>query len=48
MKTKAAVSTRKQSVTVKDLKTRKNPKGGALGTVTITVTPANDPPTRRL
>jgi hypothetical protein len=28
MKTKAPVSTKKQSVTVKDLKTRKNPKGG--------------------
>ena len=29
MKTKAPVSIKKQSVTVKDLKTRKNPKGGA-------------------
>ena len=28
MKTKKAVSTKKQSVTVRDLKTRKNPKGG--------------------
>ena len=28
MKTKAPVSTKKQSVTVRDLKTRKNPKGG--------------------
>jgi hypothetical protein len=30
MKTKTAVSTKKQSVALKDLKTRKNPKGGAL------------------
>jgi hypothetical protein len=29
MKNKASVSTKKQSVTVKDLKTRKNPKGGS-------------------
>jgi hypothetical protein len=29
MKTKTAVSTKKQSVALKDLKTRKNPKGGA-------------------
>ena len=28
MKTKPAIGTKKQSVTVKDLKTRKNPKGG--------------------
>jgi hypothetical protein len=28
MKTKTAVGTKKQSVTVKDLKTMKNPKGG--------------------
>jgi hypothetical protein len=28
MKTKAPVSIKKQSVTVKDLKTKKNPKGG--------------------
>lgn len=48
MKTKTAVSTKKQSVTVKDLKTRKNPKGGGANTGTITVNPLNDPPTRRL
>ncbi|MDO8545386.1 MAG: hypothetical protein Q7S40_33510 [Opitutaceae bacterium] len=48
MKTKAAVSTRKPSITVKDLKTRKNSTGGACGTVTVTVTSLNDPPTRRL
>ncbi len=30
MKTKAALSTKKQSVTVKDLTTRKNPKGGVV------------------
>ena len=29
MKNKESVSTKKQSVTVRDLKTRKNPKGGA-------------------
>ena len=29
MKTKESVSTKKQSVIVRDLKTRKNPKGGA-------------------
>ena len=29
MKTKAAVSNKKQTVTVKDLKTKKNPKGGS-------------------
>ncbi len=29
MKTKQAVSTKKQSVALKDLKTKKNPKGGA-------------------
>ena len=29
MKTKTPVSTKKHSVTLKDLKTRKNPKGGA-------------------
>jgi len=29
MKNKASVSTKKQSVTVKDLKSKKNPKGGA-------------------
>jgi hypothetical protein len=28
MKNKASVSTKKQSVTVKDLKSKKNPKGG--------------------
>ena len=28
MKTKQSVSTKKQSVALKDLKTRKNPKGG--------------------
>ena len=42
MKTKTPVSTKKQSVALKDLKTRKNPKGGV--TVTITVTSSNDPP----
>ena len=36
MKTKASVSTKKQSVTVRDLKTRKNPKGGAPVTVSFT------------
>ena len=30
MKSKAAASTKKQSVTVRDLKTRKNPQGGTL------------------
>jgi hypothetical protein len=29
MKTTESVSTKKQSVTVRDLKSRKNPKGGA-------------------
>ena len=29
MKTKQAVSTKKQNVTVKDLKTKRNPRGGA-------------------
>ena len=29
MKTKKAVSTKKQSVALKDLKTKKNPNGGA-------------------
>jgi hypothetical protein len=29
MKTKQSVSTKKQSVTVRDLKSKKNPKGGA-------------------
>ena len=29
MKTKGAVSSKKQAIIVKDLKTRKNPKGGA-------------------
>jgi len=29
MKTKEAVSTKKQRVALKDLKTKKNPKGGA-------------------
>jgi hypothetical protein len=29
MKNKESVSTKKQAITVKDLKTRKNPKGGA-------------------
>ena len=29
MKTKQAISTKKQSVVLKDLKTMKNPKGGA-------------------
>ena len=28
MKTKQPISTKKQTVTLKDLKTRKNPKGG--------------------
>ena len=28
MKTKQAASTKKQTIAVKDLKTRKNPKGG--------------------
>ena len=32
MKTKTAVSTKKQSVALKDLKTRKNPKGGIIST----------------
>jgi hypothetical protein len=36
MKTKQSVSTKKQSVTVRDLKTRKNPKGGAPVTVSFT------------
>jgi len=40
MKTKSAVSTKKQSVTLKDLKTRKNPKGGFTGSVS----PANEAP----
>ena len=31
MKTKAAASTKKQNVTVNDLKERKNPKGGGVG-----------------
>ncbi|MDO8545387.1 MAG: hypothetical protein Q7S40_33515 [Opitutaceae bacterium] len=31
MKTKTPASTKKQSVTVKDLKTRKDPKGGSSG-----------------
>ena len=35
MKTKEAVSTKKQSVAVKDLKTKKNPKGGAPVTVSF-------------
>ncbi len=35
MKTNKPVSTKKQPVTLKDLKTRKNPKGGT-GTHTIT------------
>jgi hypothetical protein len=35
MKTKAPVSTKKQNVTVKDLKTKKNPKGGAPVTVSF-------------
>ena len=30
MKTKASASIKKQSVTVQDLKTRKNPKGGGV------------------
>ena len=30
MKTKQATSTKKQTVAVKDLKARKNPKGGTL------------------
>jgi hypothetical protein len=30
MKTKQPVSIKKQSIVVKDLKTKKNPKGGAL------------------
>jgi hypothetical protein len=30
MKTKKAVGMKKQTVTVKDLKTRKNPKGGSI------------------
>jgi hypothetical protein len=30
MKTKAAANTKKQNVALKDLKTKKNPKGGAL------------------
>ena len=42
MKTKQPVSTKKQSVTLKDLTSKKNPKGGV--TVTITVTSSNDPP----
>ena len=29
MKTKAAASNKKQAIIVKDLKTKKNPKGGA-------------------
>jgi hypothetical protein len=29
MKTKVAASTKKQNIVVKDLKTKKNPKGGA-------------------
>lgn len=39
MKTKPPVSTKKQSVALKDLKTRKNPKGGGTinGIVTVTL-----------
>ena len=37
MKTKQSVSTKKQSVALKDLKTRKNPKGGNTYTGTTTV-----------
>jgi len=33
MKSKEPVSVKRQSVTVKDLKTRKNPKGGACGPI---------------
>ena len=40
MKTKTPVSTKKQPVTLKDLKTRKNPKGGVVSghVATFTVT----------
>ena len=33
MKTKAPVLTKQQTITVKDLKTKKNPKGGAINPV---------------
>jgi hypothetical protein len=33
MKSKQSVSTKKQPVTLKDLKTRKNPKGGAINQI---------------
>ncbi len=41
MKNKEAASTKKQSVTVKDLKARKNPKGGNTYTGTTTVNAGN-------
>jgi hypothetical protein len=41
MKTKTPVSTKKQSAALKDLKTRKNPKGGNTYTGITTVNAGN-------